>query len=285
MPFDRPDDYPDRGLAIRSVGTRWYHPPGFLVDRPSGSGDFAFMQWLTDSRIRINGIERLERAGGCVVFRPEDPQWFGGDTFTPFGNSWFHFHGPEAGVLLADCSIPTNRVLRLRDDSFVEPLLNLFLRESMARPRLWHRLIESGLQRFFVEVSRSLEGDSMRFKSAREAELQTAFNDLRYEVKKKCTEPWSLKSMAEFVHLSHSRFSQLYKDFFGVNPIDDLIGMRIARAEYYLCMTNMPIGRIASLCGFSDHYYFSRQFKNKIGESPNAYRSLHGGEVRTREWE
>lgn len=151
MPVDRPDDYPDRGLAIRSVGIRWYHPPGFLVDRPSGSGDFAFMQWLTDSRIRINGIERLERAGGCVVFRPEDPQWFGGDTFTPFGNSWFHFHGPEAGALLADCSIPTNRVLRLRDDSFVEPLLNLFLRESMARPRLWHRLIESGLQRFLLK--------------------------------------------------------------------------------------------------------------------------------------
>lgn len=265
------------GIEVTSVGVRWFHPAGFLVDRPRGSGDYAFMQWLTRAKIRINGVTTVERPGGCVIYRPDDPQWFGGDVFTPFGNNWFHFRGSGVAPLLAGCRLPFNTIIQLRDDSFVEPLLNLFLRESMGQPRLWRLMLDSGARRFFVEMSRAIGGGSVRLRSARSAGLKDVFEDLRDILKARCSEPWTLKDMADRVHLSVSRFGRLYREFFGVNPNDDLIHMRIARAEYYLCMTNMPEGNVGELCGFSDSQYFSRQFKNKTGETPMEFRLLHGG--------
>ncbi len=265
------------GIEVKNVGIKWSHPAGFVVDRPKGSGDYAFMQWLTQTTIRLDGTVREERPGGCIIFRPHDPQWFGGGVFTPFVNNWFHFFGPDVGYLLDESRLPLNRALYLSDESFVEPLLHTILRESMLQPFLWQRLIAASVERFFVEMSRSLRGVSARLKSARSAELRDVFEDLRYELKQHCAEAWTLKSMAEKVHLSASRFSQLYKQYFDINPVDDLIRMRIAMAEYYLCTTTMPIGNIAGLCGFADSQYFSRQFKNKTGDSPARYRLLHGG--------
>ncbi|MDR0362233.1 MAG: AraC family transcriptional regulator [Planctomycetota bacterium] len=265
------------GIEIKSVGIRWFHPAGFLVDRPRGSGDFAYMQWLTPCRMRVNGVEATEKPGGCIVFRPDDPQWFGSDAYNPFGNTWFHFHGADAARLLDDCGIPLNQAIRLRDDSFVEPLLNLFTREIMSRPRHWRLMAASAAMRFFVEAARSMAGISVRIKSPRSAELKEVFDGLREKLRDRCVEPWTLREMAAQAYLSTSRFSSLYREFYGVNPIDDLIRMRLAKAEYYLCMTNLPVGNIAELCGFSSAYYFNRQFKGKIGETPGHYRLLHGG--------
>lgn len=264
-------------LEVKSVGVRWYHPAGFLVDRPNGSGDYAFMQWLTRARIKIDGVVTVEREGGCILFRPDDPQWFGGDVFTPFGNNWFHFQGTRAGPLLEECGLPVNQVIRLRDDSFVEPILSLLKRECMEQPLLWRRMAASAVERLFVEMARAIGGVSVRLKSNREAGLKAVFEELRREMQDRSADPWTLNDMAERVHLSPSRFGRLYREFFGANPVDDLIRMRIAKAEYYLCMTNIPVGGVADLCGFSDVYYFSRQFKNKTGETPSAYRLLHGG--------
>lgn len=268
---------PAPDIEVKSVGVRWYHPAGFLVDRPNGSGDYAFMHWLTRAKIRIDGAETVEREGGCIIFRPGDPQWFGSDVFTPFGNNWFHFQGGGVAPLLAESGLPVNRVIRLRDDSFIEPILNLLQRECMKRPLLWRRMAASAIERLLVEMARALGGVSVRLKSNREAGLKEVFENLRYEVQERCTDPWTLQAMADRVHLSPSRFGRLYREFFDANPVDDLIRMRIAKAEYYLCMTNMPVGGVAEVCGFSDVYYFSRQFKNKTGETPSAYRLLHGG--------
>ncbi len=275
-PRQPPEDFPT--VEVKSVGIRWYHPAGFRVDRPLGSQDYAFMQWLTPALLIVAGEERREREGGCIVYRPDDPQCFGGDLFTPFGNNWFHFHGPMAGKLLDACGIPLNQPLHLRDSSFIEPLLNMFQRENLNQARLWRLMIGSGVERFFIEMAREIgSGASVRLKSARSAELRERFVALRDSMRERSAEPWTLKDMADSVYLSQSRFSQLYREFFDANPIDDLIRMRIAKAEYYLCLTNMPLAQVAALCGFSDYYYFSRQFKNKTGESPTSYRLLRGG--------
>lgn len=232
------------------------------------------MMWLTPARVRVDGVETAEPPGGCIVFRPDDPQWFGGDMFTPFGNHWFHFHGPESQRLLDTCGIPPNRVLRLRDDRFVEPLLNLFLRESMNRGHLWQHLLYSHLWRFFVEMSRSLAPSTRRPLSTRGSGRRGEFENLRALLKARCGSPWTVQDMADATHLSPSRFTRLYREFFDMNPVDDLIRMRIARAEYYLGMTDMPVGEIATSCGFSDVHYFSRQFKSKTGDTPANYRLM-----------
>ncbi|MCD8350295.1 MAG: AraC family transcriptional regulator [Planctomycetaceae bacterium] len=264
-------------LEVVNVGIRWYHPPGFCVNRPAGSGDFAFMQWLTPITIRIDGVVHSHAANGCIVFRPADPQWFGGDQFTPFGNSWFHFRGVEAEAILHECGIPTNRVMYLRDDRFVEPLLSHFQRENMNRSVLWRMMTRSYVWRFFIETARALRKDSLRLGMTRGMGRRQDFELLRERMRAECGRAWTVSDMAEAVHLSSSRFTRLYRQFFECNPVDDLIGMRVGLAEYYLRMSDMPVGEIAQACGFADTHYFSRLFKKRLGESPASYRLLNGG--------
>lgn len=233
------------------------------------------MQWLNPALVAVNGRMTPERPGGCIIYRPGDPHSYGADAFTPFGNNWFHFSGPGVPGLIEECSLPVNRPFHLRDQSFVEPALQLFLRESMGKRFAWRRTLSAHINLFFVEMARALLPDGVRHRSARNMERRDKFEDFRERLKGNCAEQWTLAKMAGELHLSVSRFSALYREFFDAKPVDDLIGMRITLAEYYLRTTNIPISYIANLCGFADIYYFSRVFKAKTGKTATAFRNLH----------
>jgi hypothetical protein len=53
----------------------------------------------------------------------------------------------------------------------------------------------------------------------------------------------------------------IYKEIFGVSPIDDLLKYRIECAELLLQYGGYSVSEIAEQVGFSSLYYFSRQFK------------------------
>lgn len=270
----------DLPIDVKSVGVRWFHPIGFCINRPKGISDYSFVQWVTPTRVAIDGNTTDERPGGCIIYRPGDPQWYGGGAFTPFGNNWFHFNGPVVADMLEECELPLNEPFYLRDDSFIEQTLQLLLWESMRERFAWKRVLSAHAELFFVEAARTLMDDSSRRRSARNIELQGKFMDFHEKLKATCAEPWTLALMASELHLSVSQFSRLYREFFKSKPIDDLIGMRINMAEYYLRATSMPINHIANMAGFTDIYYFSRVFKTKTGQTATAYRKLYNsGEV------
>jgi AraC-like DNA-binding protein len=47
------------------------------------------------------------------------------------------------------------------------------------------------------------------------------------------------------------------------------------RAKEMLLFTGRRISEIANSCGFDDHAYFSRRFRQLAGMSPLEYRRLH----------
>lgn len=260
------------GIWVTSVGVGWHHPVGFVVDRPSGVADYTFVHWLTPALLRDGGGERQEPEGGCIVFTPGEPQYYGGIRFSPFANNWFHFNGSRAADLLAECGMPLNRPFHLRDAAFVEPALRKFLEEILIRRLGWRWMVSALAADFFVGVGRALLADKTRARSARNLELAEKFEAFRDHLKASCTETWTVGGMAAALHLSPSRFSNLYREFFDAKPVDDLIHMRVQLAEYYLRTTSMPIGQIATMCGFSDVYYFSRVFRAKTGKTATAFR-------------
>lgn len=264
----------DGGLTVRSVGVRWFHPGGFVIDRPQGIPDFTFVQWLTPTILKIDGVTTQEPPGGCIIYRAGQTQWYGSDIFTPFGNHWFHFRGPLAGRLLDDCALPTNRPIYLRDDSFIEPALRLFLKETMSEDPSRRIALAAHAVLFLVEFGRALKSAENKAQSARNMEHREKFERFREHLRENCTEQWTIGRMAAQLHLSPSRFSNLYREFFDAKPVDDLIRMRMDLAEYYLRTTTQPVNYVANLCGFTDIYYFSRTFKAKTGKTATAYRSL-----------
>ena len=72
--------------------------------------------------------------------------------------------------------------------------------------------------------------------------------------------------------VSESYLSSLFKKETGTTITDYINSTRIRQALILLNTSSLPIGEVASRCGFLDSNYFSRIFKKQLGLSPREYR-------------
>ena len=105
--------------------------------------------------------------------------------------------------------------------------------------------------------------------------LRERFNQLRLAIYSSPQQNWTVKKMASIVNLSPSYVQSLYKKFFHISCIADLISSRMDRAQQMLIVTDYPIKKISLLCGYESNIYFSRHFKEKAGMTPTEYRRLY----------
>ncbi|WFB35179.1 AraC family transcriptional regulator [Kiritimatiellota bacterium B12222] len=80
------------------------------------------------------------------------------------------------------------------------------------------------------------------------------------------------EELAAAVGLSCSQFSRRFYKMFKLSPRDFLLAQRVEKAGTLLRESQMTVGEIAESLGYRDVGYFSRQFKQKTGRSPLAYR-------------
>jgi AraC family transcriptional regulator, arabinose operon regulatory protein len=83
---------------------------------------------------------------------------------------------------------------------------------------------------------------------------------------------WSVPEMATRAGLSRSQFTRRFREATGRSPTQCLLEARTMRACHLLRETALRVGEIADLLGYSDIFYFSRQFKAMVGASPTDYR-------------
>ena len=69
-------------------------------------------------------------------------------------------------------------------------------------------------------------------------------------------------------YLSHS-FSEEY----GISPIQYLNKKRMEESKYLLSSTDLPLGRIVQMLGFSTPSYFAQMFRRAEGVTPSEYRN------------
>ena len=84
----------------------------------------------------------------------------------------------------------------------------------------------------------------------------------------------SLDSVAEYVYLSPSYFSRLFKKEMGINFIDYLNKVRIEESKKYLTDLKISLSDIAHTVGFTDQSYYTKVFKKIEGISPGQYRKM-----------
>lgn len=85
------------------------------------------------------------------------------------------------------------------------------------------------------------------------------------------------ESLAGKLGMSVRSLRRNFKRKLGVSPHQFLIEQRVRHARQKLLETDVPIKQIARELGYSDVYYFSRQFKHLTGISPAAFRLSREG--------
>ena len=82
----------------------------------------------------------------------------------------------------------------------------------------------------------------------------------------------SVPELAAAANLSAGHLHRLFRERYGCGPAYALDLIRLARAATALLRTNATIAEIASDCGYSNPYHFSRRFSLAYGQPPGSFR-------------
>jgi AraC family transcriptional regulator, arabinose operon regulatory protein len=85
--------------------------------------------------------------------------------------------------------------------------------------------------------------------------------------------PHTVRSLAERVALSPSRFAHLFTQQLGHSPMRALREARLGHAARLLESTDMSVDRVAAASGFASPFHFNRVFRARYGVPPGAYRA------------
>lgn len=167
-----------------------------------------------------------------------------------------------------------------------EVSINIF-RKSMANLGREMTLKRGGYEHYIKSYFYSIIGLLIRQFSIKdnnkikidEFDIERIKNILSYIDKNYCQEI-SLDAAANFINMSPSRFSHMFKEKVGISFKRYLTLVRIERAKELLKTTNYTILRIANECGFNNESLLYRLFNAYVGITPNGYRKKSLSQVR-----
>ena len=81
----------------------------------------------------------------------------------------------------------------------------------------------------------------------------------------------SMEQLAALCGISYSYFKKIFVKRFSQSPKKYIIGLKINNACELLKSETYTVSQISDMCGFSDIYFFSRQFKDYMGLSPTTF--------------
>ena len=87
------------------------------------------------------------------------------------------------------------------------------------------------------------------------------------------TKRLTLDELADFAGLSKYHLEREFKKYIGYSVNAYLIELRLSRACFLLSNTQLTIGQISDISGFSNYANFLKLFKDRKGVSPKEYRS------------
>ena len=91
------------------------------------------------------------------------------------------------------------------------------------------------------------------------------------------TEQWTLRALAEEVHLSASQLVRAFDAVVGLSPMAYLRHLRVQQMARLLSSTDLPIRDLAPTVGWPDANHASRRFRSHYGISPTRYRQEQTG--------
>ena len=240
---------------------RWPEPAGFELSRPNGIREFVLIHFFSTVEIIQAGQRITVQPGGCICYLYSEG---------PLVHDWMHL-SPEAAPLIEELGIVLDRVIYPADTSFMTTGICDIELEINSDRAFGKQMADAAAQQLLIRYARACADPTEEHVVS--PELYQRLYTLRTEMFAHLERDWSVEQMAEWVHLSPSRFFAVYKALFGVSPMNDLIRARIDAARTALAGTDIPITQLAEQLGYANATHFSRQFRQQTGMSPRGYRS------------
>lgn len=188
--------------------------------------------------------------------------------------SYMHGEIQSPEILSLFVQNPENRhpVVHVEAENFKRlcQICDEMLDESENRSIQYSRVILADLNRFFVAILRELEKQNKAVPQA-DAGTVLAYKILNF-LDDHYTGDITVEQVADHFFLSRHYISHVFKKTTGSGIMEYVISRRINHAQTLLSETDMPIGKIAQECGYTDFTWFSRQFRHIVGQTPSRFR-------------
>lgn len=93
-------------------------------------------------------------------------------------------------------------------------------------------------------------------------------------IRKHITDKILIDDLSVKAHMNRSAFFKVFKDQFGITPVEYINRERVKLAKHLLSDSSLSITEISWQSGFNDVNYFVRLFKKTEGITPGTYREL-----------
>jgi AraC-like DNA-binding protein len=227
-----------------------------------------------EGRVVLDGTTHGVAAGDAVIIPARKAHMYLADADDPWSIWWMHVAGGDVADLLPEQADPSaSPVLRLHDVYAATALITQVV-EKLAVDDTVASLYEASGAAWHLLAH--LRADRVRGGSGGSgSRVHAAMAYLRENL----TTRAGVTELAEMANLSPSHFAALFKSTTGMGVIEYLTRLRSARARELLLTTRMSVQDIAAAVGYTDPYYFSRQFRRVNGVSPRTFRAGHLKEV------
>ena len=78
----------------------------------------------------------------------------------------------------------------------------------------------------------------------------------------------TVEQLAQLCRTSTVHFRRTFTRLYHISPMKYITAQRLNKARELLLNTDLPVGEISRLCGYTSPYYFDRVFKQEFGTQP-----------------
>lgn len=254
--------------------------PGWRLGPGWGRGllDFdLWFVWAGRGRMVLESGEVELAPGTCFWMQPGRRYEAEQDPARRLGVSYLHFtlHAAWSGLPLSAFEAPFE-VMRTRQVEFADAVMRriVALRAEEATTPVAEELFGGLLMDLVREHAASAEAGVAEAIDQHHREI---VERIATEIRESPAEAGTVEELARAAGYSVDHFSRVFLKITGARPQDYVINARIARARQLLVESEFTVGAVAEAVGFRNIFFFSRQFRQRTGQTPTEFRRAARG--------
>ena len=257
-------------MNINNIGYDHYHNADFRIERPQGSGDYLFLLLKTPAIFTLNDEDIIAEKNSFILFEKDTPQFYSAYE-SVFSNDWFHFSISEDDIrFFKELDIPFNEIVHIENINDLSIIIKNMCYENYSSNIYRTDSVELYMKLFFIKLSEKIHSDD----NQNTGSYYDKMSILRPKIYNMPHHKWTVEKLANSLTMSKSYFEHLYKELFGISVMNDVIQSRIEHSKYLLSTTDIPIIKIAEICGYNSAPHFMRQFRSRTDMTPKEYRKF-----------
>lgn len=156
------------------------------------------------------------------------------------------------------------------NDTEVTALINKLMRVCSSTDRSKNIYADLNLKELLIRLVQSQHLQQVSVEAGHNSN-HTRLQYMLHYIHENITEKILVNTLCRKAYLSRNAFFKLFKEQFGVTPLEYINNERIKLAKQLLAASGQSITQTALQCGFTDVNYFVRTFRKIEGITPGSY--------------